>query len=71
MVTRKQDNVICSVLMSLMKRIKNEPEPKMGMDPPGSTYCVYRSVLKTQQKQPDGRWVNYKSADWMFAGRER
>ena len=48
-----------------LKRIKNELEPKMGMDLNLVQLIAYTDWNETQQKQPDGSWVNY-SYDWMF-----
>ncbi|EHB0197173.1 glycerophosphodiester phosphodiesterase [Salmonella enterica] len=48
-----------------LKRIKNELEPKMGMDLNLVQLIAYTDWNETQQKQPDGRWVNY-NYDWMF-----
>ena len=33
----------------------------------GTADCLYTDWNETQQKQPDGSWVNY-NYDWMFAG---
>lgn len=57
---------ICNVLMPMKpKRIKNELEPKMGMDLNLVQLIAYTDWNETQQKQPDGSWVNY-NYDWMF-----
>ena len=48
-----------------LKRIKNELEPKMGMDLNLVQLIAYTDWNETQQKQADGQWVNY-SYDWMF-----
>ncbi|KMV33064.1 MULTISPECIES: glycerophosphodiester phosphodiesterase [Franconibacter] len=48
-----------------LKRIKTELEPKMGMDLKLVQLIAYTDWNETQQKQPDGTWVNY-SYDWMF-----
>ena len=48
-----------------LKRIKNELEPKMGMDLNLVQLIAYTDWNETQQKQPDGSWVNY-NYDWMF-----
>lgn len=50
-----------------LKRIKNELEPKMGMELNLVQLIAYTDWNETQQKQPDGSWVNY-NYDWMFAG---
>lgn len=48
-----------------LKRIKNELEPKMGMELNLVQLIAYTDWNETQQKQPDGSWVNY-NYDWMF-----
>ena len=42
----------------------------MGMDLNLVQLIAYTDWNETQQKQADGKWVNY-SYDWMFAGRWR
>ncbi|CHQ20075.1 glycerophosphoryl diester phosphodiesterase periplasmic [Salmonella enterica subsp. enterica serovar Typhi] len=62
----KQDNVYLQCFdVAELKRIKNELEPKMGMDLNLVQLIAYTDWNETQQKQPDGRWVNY-NYDWMF-----
>ena len=39
-----------------LKRIKNELEPKMGMDLNLVQLIAYTDWNETQQKQPDGSW---------------
>ncbi len=64
--TGKQDNVYLQCFdVAELKRIKNELEPKMGMDLNLVQLIAYTDWNETQQKQPDGRWVNY-NYDWMF-----
>ena len=48
-----------------LKRIKKELEPKMGMDLNLVQLIAYTDWNETQQKQPDGSWINY-NYDWMF-----
>ncbi|MGP9421362.1 glycerophosphodiester phosphodiesterase [Ewingella sp. AOP8-B2-18] len=47
-----------------LKRIKNELEPKMGMDLKLVQLIAYTKWDETQE-QKDGKWVNY-NYDWMF-----
>ncbi|HFK3154048.1 glycerophosphodiester phosphodiesterase [Citrobacter sedlakii] len=62
----KQDKVyLQSFDVAELKRIKNELEPKMGMDLNLVQLIAYTDWNETQEKQPDGKWVNY-SYDWMF-----
>ncbi|WP_039058744.1 glycerophosphodiester phosphodiesterase [Enterobacter sp. Bisph1] len=64
--TSKQDKVYLQCFDAAeLKRIKNELEPKMGMDLKLVQLIAYTKWNETQQKQPDGKWVNY-SYDWMF-----
>ncbi|WP_411901433.1 glycerophosphodiester phosphodiesterase family protein, partial [Salmonella enterica] len=63
--TGKQDNVHLQCFdVAEMKRLKNELEPKMGMDPNLVQLIAYTDWKETQQKPPAGRWVNYND-DWM------
>ncbi|MEY4922641.1 MAG: hypothetical protein RLY17_1358 [Pseudomonadota bacterium] len=48
-----------------LKRIKNELEPKMGMDLKLVQLVAYTDWNETYEQKPDGKWVNY-SYDWMF-----
>ncbi|EMO7863103.1 glycerophosphodiester phosphodiesterase [Citrobacter amalonaticus] len=62
----KQDKVyLQSFDVAELKRIKNELEPKMGMDLNLVQLIAYTDWNETQEKQPDGSWVNY-NYDWMF-----
>ncbi|RCX00614.1 MULTISPECIES: glycerophosphodiester phosphodiesterase [Kosakonia] len=64
--TSKQDNVYLQCFdVNELKRIKNELEPKMGMDLKLVQLIAYTKWNETQEQQPDGKWVNY-SYDWMF-----
>lgn len=64
--TGKQDKVYLQCFDAAeLKRIKNELEPKMGMDLNLVQLIAYTDWNETQEKQPDGKWVNY-SYDWMF-----
>jgi len=64
--TGKEDNVYLQCFdADELKRIKNELEPKMQMDLKLVQLIAYTDWNETQQKQPDGKWVNY-SYDWMF-----
>ena len=47
-----------------LKRIKNELEPKMGLDLKLVQLVAYTKWDETQE-QKDGKWVNY-NYDWMF-----
>lgn len=47
-----------------LKRIKNELEPKMGIDLKLVQLIAYTKWDETQE-QKDGKWVNY-NYDWMF-----
>jgi glycerophosphoryl diester phosphodiesterase len=63
--TSKQDKVYLQCFdANELKRIKNELEPKMGMDLNLVQLIAYTDWNETQQ-QADGKWVNY-SYDWMF-----
>ncbi|AVX40040.1 glycerophosphodiester phosphodiesterase [Yersinia massiliensis] len=48
-----------------LKRIKNELEPKMGMDLKLVQLVAYTDWNETYEQKPDGKWVNY-NYDWMF-----
>lgn len=63
--TGKQDNVYLQNFdPNDLKRIKNELEPKMGMDLKLVQLIAYTDWNETQEKQGD-KWVNY-DYDWMF-----
>ncbi|HCD1254636.1 glycerophosphodiester phosphodiesterase [Citrobacter sp. ANG330] len=62
----KQDKVyLQSFDVAELKRIKNELEPKMGMNLNLVQLIAYTDWNETQEKKPDGSWVNY-NYDWMF-----
>ncbi|CCK15263.1 Glycerophosphoryl diester phosphodiesterase,periplasmic [Cronobacter universalis NCTC 9529] len=62
----KQDKVYLQCFdANELKRIKNELEPKMGMDLKLVQLIAYTDWNETQEKQADGKWVNYRY-DWMF-----
>lgn len=64
--TSKKDNVYLQCFdFNELKRIKTELEPKMGMDLKLIQLIAYSDWDETQEKQADGKWVNY-SYDWMF-----
>ncbi|ELW1645282.1 glycerophosphodiester phosphodiesterase [Enterobacter oligotrophicus] len=64
--TSKQDKVYLQCFDAAeLKRIKTELEPKMGMDLNLVQLIAYTDWNETQEKQPDGKWVNY-NYDWMF-----
>ncbi|HHA2013969.1 TPA: glycerophosphodiester phosphodiesterase [Enterobacter hormaechei subsp. hoffmannii] len=64
--TSKKDKVFLQCFDAAeLKRIKTELEPKMGMDLNLVQLIAYTDWNETQEKQPDGKWVNY-SYDWMF-----
>ena len=64
--TGKQDKVYLQCFdANELKRIKQELEPKMGMDLNLVQLIAYTDWNETQQRQADGKWVNY-SYDWMF-----
>lgn len=48
-----------------LKRIKTELEPQMGMDLKLVQLVAYSDWGETQEKNKDGKWVNY-SYDWML-----
>jgi len=63
--TRKSSNVYVQCLdPNELKRIKNELEPKMGIDLKLVQLIAYTKWDETQE-QKDGKWVNY-NYDWMF-----
>ncbi|MGP3593211.1 glycerophosphodiester phosphodiesterase [Vagococcus sp. WN89Y] len=64
--TSKDDNVYLQCFdADELKRIKNVLEPQMQMDLKLVQLIAYTDWNETQQKQPDGKWVNY-NYDWMF-----
>ncbi|MFK3707185.1 glycerophosphodiester phosphodiesterase [Klebsiella sp. NPDC088457] len=64
--TSKRDKVYLQCFdANELKRIKNELEPKMGMNLNLVQLIAYTDWNETQQRQADGKWVNY-SYDWMF-----
>ncbi|APG18951.1 glycerophosphodiester phosphodiesterase [Kosakonia radicincitans DSM 16656] len=64
--TSKKDKVYLQCFdADELKRIKHELEPKMGMDLNLVQLIAYTKWHETQQKQPDGKWVNY-NYDWML-----
>lgn len=64
--TGKQDKVYLQCFDAAeLKRIKNQLEPKMGMDLKLVQLIAYTDWDETQEKQADGKWINY-SYDWMF-----
>ena len=64
--TSKKDKVYLQCFDAAeLKRIKTELEPKMGMDLNLVQLIAYTDWNETQEKQPDGKWVNY-NYDWMF-----
>ncbi|MDF7680611.1 glycerophosphodiester phosphodiesterase [Enterobacteriaceae bacterium ESL0689] len=64
--TTKQDKVYLQCFdADELKRIRNELEPKMGMDLNLVQLIAYTKWNETQQRQADGTWVNY-SYDWML-----
>lgn len=64
--TSKKDKVYLQCFDAAeLKRIKTELEPKRGMDLNLVQLIAYTDWNETQEKQPDGTWVNY-SYDWMF-----
>ncbi|WP_395490545.1 glycerophosphodiester phosphodiesterase [Cedecea davisae] len=64
--TGKQDKVYLQCFDAAeLKRIKNQLEPKMGMDLKLVQLIAYTDWNETQEKQADGKWANY-SYDWMF-----
>lgn len=64
--TSKKDKVYLQCFDAAeLKRIKTELEPKRGMDLNLVQLIAYTDWNETQEKQPDGKWINY-SYDWMF-----
>ena len=64
--TSKRDKVYLQCFDAAeLKRIKTELAPKRGMDLNLVQLIAYTDWNETQEKQPDGTWVNY-NYDWMF-----
>jgi len=64
--TGKQDKVYLQCFDAAeLKRIKTTLEPKLGMDLKLVQLIAFTDWNETQEKQADGKWVNY-SYDWMF-----
>ncbi|WP_323840118.1 glycerophosphodiester phosphodiesterase [Photorhabdus africana] len=64
--TKKSDKVYLQCFdTNELKRIKNELEPKLGMDLKLVQLIAYTDWHETYEKQSDGKWTNY-SYDWMF-----
>ena len=68
--TGKNDNVYLQCFdANELKRIKNELEPKLGMDLKLVQLIAYNDWQETYEQKADGKWVEY-DYDWMFAGRD-
>ncbi|OCA53279.1 glycerophosphodiester phosphodiesterase [Photorhabdus namnaonensis] len=64
--TKKSDKVYLQCFdVNELKRIKNELQPKLGMDLKLVQLIAYTDWNETYEKQSDGQWTNY-SYDWMF-----
>ncbi|AWK43696.1 glycerophosphodiester phosphodiesterase [Photorhabdus laumondii subsp. laumondii] len=64
--TKKSDKIYLQCFdTNELKRIKNELEPKLGMDLKLVQLIAYTDWNETYEKQSDGKWTNY-SYDWMF-----
>ena len=64
--TKKTDKIYLQCFdVNELKRIRNELEPKMGMDLKLVQLIAYTKWNETEEQQPDGKWVNY-SYDWML-----
>lgn len=64
--TKKSDKIYLQCFdANELKRIRNELEPKMGMDLKLVQLIAYTKWNETEEQQPDGKWVNY-SYDWML-----
>lgn len=62
----KDDNVYLQCFdANELKRIKHELMPKNGQNLKLVQLIAYTDWNETQEKKPDGSWVNY-SYDWMF-----
>lgn len=64
--TKKTDKIYLQCFdANELKRIRNELEPKMGMDLKLVQLIAYTKWNETEEQRPDGKWVNY-SYDWML-----
>lgn len=64
--TKKSDKIYLQCFdANELKRIRNELEPKMGVDLKLVQLIAYTKWNETEEQQPDGKWVNY-SYDWML-----
>ena len=64
--TKKTDKIYLQCFdANELKRIRNELEPKMGMDLKLVQLIAYTKWNETEEQQPDGKWINY-SYDWML-----
>lgn len=64
--TKKSDKIYLQCFdANELKRIRNELEPKMGLDLKLVQLIAYTKWNETEEQQPDGKWVNY-SYDWML-----
>ena len=64
--TKKTDKIYLQCFAANeLKRIRNELEPKMGVDLKLVQLIAYTKWNETEEQQPDGKWVNY-SYDWML-----
>ncbi|WP_340613992.1 glycerophosphodiester phosphodiesterase [Xenorhabdus thailandensis] len=64
--TKKSDKVYLQCFdANELKRIKNELEPKLGMDLKLIQLIAYTDWNETYEQKSDGTWQNY-SYDWMF-----
>lgn len=64
--TKKSDLVYLQTFdFNELKRIKTELMPAMGMDLKLVQLIAYTDWHETEEKDKDGKWINY-SYDWMF-----
>ncbi|WON77143.1 glycerophosphodiester phosphodiesterase [Serratia sp. UGAL515B_01] len=64
--TKKSDNVYLQCFdANELKRIKEQLEPKMGMDLKLVQLIAQTDWHETYEQKADGKWVNY-DYDWMF-----
>ena len=64
--TKKSDMVYLQTFdYNELKRIKTELMPKMGMDLKLVQLVAYNDWHETEEKDKNGKWVNY-DYDWMF-----